>query len=174
MPIFAKDIFNGDAKTFSWFESAAGVGSVISAVYLANLKTSKNLVKIIIAAGLVFGVSVLMVAYAGRLPFALIFMSFTGLGMMAQTSAINTYIQTHAIPAMRARAISYYVMAYQGMIPVGSLMVGWLANELGPRMAVGIEGAIGLLATGVFILYKKRQYTETLMMRKAAFTSRVN
>lgn len=157
MPIFAKDIFNGDAKTFSWFESAAGVGSVISAVYLANLKTGKNLVKIIITASLIFGSAVLMVAYAGKLPFALIFMGFTGLGMMAQTSAINTYIQTHAIPAMRARAISYYVMAYQGMIPVGSLLVGWLANELGPRQAVFIEGAIGLLATGVFVLYKRRQ-----------------
>jgi MFS family permease len=174
MPIFAKDIFNGDAKTFSWFESAAGVGSVISAVYLANLKTDKNLVKIIIAASLVFGLSVLLVAYAGKLPFALIFMSFTGLGMMAQTSAINTYIQTHAIPAMRARAISYYVMAYQGMIPVGSLLVGWLANELGPRQAVFIEGMIGLLATGVFVLYKRRQGVETVMMRKTALSNRIN
>jgi len=167
MPIFAKDIFNGDAKTFSWFESAAGIGSVISAVYLANLKTDKNLVRIIIVAGLIFGSSVLMVAYAGKLPFALIFMSFTGLGMMAQTSAINTYIQTHAIPAMRARAISYYVMAYQGMIPVGSLLVGWLANELGPRQAVFIEGAIGLLATGVFVLYKRRQEAEDNIGGKA-------
>lgn len=167
MPIFAKDIFNGDAKTFSWFESAAGVGSVISAVYLANLKTGKNLVNIIITASLIFGSAVLMVAYAGKLPFALIFMGFTGLGMMAQTSAINTYIQTHAIPAMRARAISYYVMAYQGMIPVGSLLVGWLANELGPRQAVFIEGAIGLLATGVFVLYKRRQGVEDNIGGKA-------
>jgi MFS family permease len=160
MPIFAKDIFNGDAKTFSWFESAAGLGSVISAVYLANLKTDKNLVKIMTIASLIFGLSVLMVAYAGKLPFALIFMTFTGVGMMAQTSAINTYIQTHAIPTMRARAISYYVMAYQGMIPIGSLLVGWLASELGPRHAVCIEGLIGILAAGVFVLYKRRQATE--------------
>lgn len=157
MPIFAKDLFNGDAKTFSWFESAAGLGSVISAVYLANLKSNKNLVKIMSIASLIFGISVLMVAYAGKLPFALIFMIFTGVGMMAQTSAINTYIQTHAIPAMRARAISYYVMAYQGMIPVGSLMAGWLANEVGPRRAVCIEGIIGVLATALFVLYKRRQ-----------------
>lgn len=157
MPIFAKDIFNGDAKTFSWFESAAGLGSVISAVYLANLKTNKNLIKIMITASLVFGLSVLMVAYAGKLSFALIFMVLTGVGMMAQTSAINTYIQTHAIPAMRARAISYYVMAYQGMIPIGSLLVGWLASGMGPRRAVCIEGIIGVLAAALFVLYKRRQ-----------------
>jgi MFS family permease len=156
MPVFAKDIFNGDAKTFSWFESAAGLGSVISAVYLANLKDNKQLVNIIATASLIFGLSVLLIANAGKLPIALIFMVFTGIGMMAQTSAINTYIQSHAIPVMRARAISYYVMAYQGMIPVGSLMIGWLANEVGPRKAVFIEGIIGLMATIIFALYKKR------------------
>jgi hypothetical protein len=38
--------------------------------------------------------------------------------------------------------------------------VGWLANVLGPRRAVCIEGLIGILAAGVFVLYKKRQAME--------------
>ena len=42
MPVFAKDIFHGDAQTFSWFESAAGIGSILSAIYLANLKSIAN------------------------------------------------------------------------------------------------------------------------------------
>lgn len=158
MPIFAKDLFSGDAKTFSWFESAAGLGSVVSAVYLATLKTDKYIIKILTAASFIFGVSVLLLGYAAKLPIALIFMTMTGVGMMAQTSTINTYIQTHAVPAMRARAISYYVMAYQGMIPIGSLLIGWLANSLGPRGAVCVEGVIGILSTGLFILYKRRQH----------------
>ncbi|HWJ25004.1 MAG TPA: MFS transporter, partial [Flavisolibacter sp.] len=32
IPMFAKDIFNGNAETFSWFESAAGIGAIISAI----------------------------------------------------------------------------------------------------------------------------------------------
>ena len=75
---------------------------------------------------------------------------------MAQTSAINTYIQTHSSPAMRGRAISYYVMAYQGMIPIGSLLIGWTAQGFGPRMAVCIAGFIGLLGTGLFIAYRNK------------------
>ncbi|MDH7460439.1 MFS transporter [Chitinophagaceae bacterium 26-R-25] len=156
MPIFAKDLFSGTAKTFSWFESAAGAGSVISAVYLANLKKGKNLIKIMIAAGIVFGASVMFLAYSKHLPVALVFMTLTGVGMMAQTSVINTYIQTHAVPAMRARAISYYVMAYQGMIPVGSLLAGLLAGAIGPRRTVFIEGAIGLIATIVYVVYRNK------------------
>ena len=157
MPIFAKDIFNGDAKTFSWFESAVGLGAIISAVYLANLKNSDILIKLIIIAGGIFGTSLILMAYAPQLPIALFFMVLSGVGMMGQTSAINTYIQTHSIPEMRGRAISYFVMAYQGMIPVGSLLVGWLSHLVGPRPAVLIEGVIGLTATAGFVYYRSRQ-----------------
>jgi MFS family permease len=156
MPVFAKDLFNGNAKTFSWFESTAGLGSVISAVYLANLKHNKGLIKIIIVASLLFGTSVLFLAYARALPIALFFMTITGIGMMAQTSAINTFIQTNAAPNMRSRAISYYVMAYQGIIPIGSLMIGLLASSLGPRMAMSIEGIVGIVAALLFVLYRYR------------------
>ena len=156
MPIFAKDIFNGTAKTFSWFESAAGLGSVASAMYMANLKSSKFLIKITMVASIIFGFSLIFLSVSGSLPIALFFMTITGVGMMAQTSSINTYIQTHAIPEMRGRAISYFVMAYQGMIPIGSLLIGWTANAFGPRMAVTIAGGIGLLATAGFMFYKHK------------------
>lgn len=157
MPIFAKDLFHGDAKTFSWFESAAGLGSIVSAIYLANLKNSHTLMKLIMIAGGILGFSLLLLSYAPQLPIALLFMTLAGVGMMGQSSAINTYIQTHAIPEMRGRAISYYIMAYQGMIPLGSLLIGWLANLMGPRPAVLIEGFIGLTATGMFLYYKTKQ-----------------
>lgn len=160
MPIFAKDIFNGDARTFSWFESAAGLGSIASAIYLANLKNSNTLMKLITIAGGIFGASLLLLAYAPQLPIALIFMTFTGVGMMAQTSAINTYIQTHSVPEMRGRAISYYVMAYQGIIPVGSLLIGWAAHAIGPRPAIFIEGLIAITATAVFVYYRIKQNQE--------------
>src|SRR5690606_8734396 len=140
MPIFAKDIFNGSAKTFSWFESAAGLGSVASAMYMANLKSSRFLVKITMVAGAIFGASLIFLSLSDTLAVALFFMTFTGLGMMAHTSSINTYIQTHSIPEMRGRAISYFVMAYQVMIPIGSLLICWTANAFGPRLAVTIAG----------------------------------
>jgi MFS family permease len=156
MPIFAKDIFKGTATTFSLFESAAGLGSVISAMYLANLKSAKPLVKITMVASAIFGISLIFLSTAGSLPLALIFMTIAGIGMMAQTSSINTYIQTHAVPEMRGRAISYFVMAYQGMIPIGSLLIGWTANAFGTRLAVTIAGVVGLLAALGFVFYKHK------------------
>ncbi|RBL88071.1 MFS transporter [Chitinophaga flava] len=156
MPIFAKDIFNGNAKTFSWFESAAGLGSILSAIYMAQLKGGKDMVRIMITSSLIFGLSLILLSYSGWLPLALLFMMISGVGMMAQTSAINIYMQTHAIPEMRARAISYFIMAYQGMIPIGSLLTGLLAHWIGPRLTVCIAGLTGIAATVIFVNHRRK------------------
>lgn len=157
MPIFAKDLFNGTAGTFSWFESMAGLGSIISAIYLANLKPGKNMIRIMSTASVVSGASLLFLSCSRSLPPALFFMGLSGVGLMAHSSAINTYIQTHAAPAMRARAISYYVMAYQGLMPVGSLLAGYMSQQSGPRTTVFAEGAIGIAAVAAFKWYRSRQ-----------------
>jgi len=83
-------------------------------------------------------------------------MVISGVGMMAQTSSINTYIQTHAAPAMRSRTISYYVMAYMGITPIGSLLIGFLAEHLKTREVVALEGILGLIIVAAYVVYQKQ------------------
>ncbi len=163
MPIFAKDIFSGTASTFSLFESAIGLGAVISAVYLANLKKYDHIIKIIIIAGFMLGSSVMLLAGSNLIAVSVILLVVAGIGMMAQTSAINTYIQTHAHPSMRSRSISYFIMGYQGLIPVGSLLAGVVAESIGVRLTVVFQGAIGIVAILVFYLYWKRMKTNSII-----------
>lgn len=162
MPVFAKDIFNGNAETFSWFESAAGIGSVLSAIYLANLKSAENMSKLLIAASLLLGLSVIILAVSSSLTIALICMTLSGIGMMGQTSSINIYIQTHSSVNMRSRSISYFMMAYQGMIPVGSLIIGCVSHSLGVRTTIAIQGIICILSVIVYMYYKKNKSSEDL------------
>jgi MFS family permease len=160
MPVFAKDIFSGNAQTFSWFESAAGIGSIVSAIYLANLKKADNMNKIMIAASLLLGFSIIILAYSNSLTVALICMALSGIGMMAQTSSINIYVQTQSIVKMRSRSISYYLMAYQGMIPVGSLIIGYVSHIIGTRETVAIQGIICIVSVLVYVYYKNSSSQE--------------
>jgi len=162
MPVFAKDIFSGNAETFSWFESAAGIGSVLSAIYLANLKSAENMNKLMISASLLLGFSVIILALSSSITIALICMTLSGIGMMGQTSSINIYIQTHSTVNMRSRSISYYMMAYQGMIPVGSLIIGYVSHSLGVRTTVAIQGVICIISVIVYLYYKKHKASEDL------------
>jgi len=158
MPIYARDIFNGNAQTFSIIESAIGVGALVSAVYMANLRNTSNLLNIVLISSILLGGSVLVMAFSKYFSGLLLFLVVSGLGMMAQTSAINTYIQTHADPTMRGRAIGYFLMAYQGMIPVGSLLVGFFAEAMGTREAVALCGSVGLLSAFAFWYYGSKHF----------------
>jgi len=157
LPVFAKDIFSGDATTFSWFESAAGLGALIGAIYMARLTSKTNLNQVTIVSGFILSFSVLALAFSPSLLMALIFTAFAGTGLMIQNSSINTYIQTHSHPGMRGRTISYYIMANQGVLPLGSLLIGFLAHRWGTQTVVFIEGLAGLAITIALLLYKKNQ-----------------
>lgn len=159
MPVFAKDIFNGNAQTFSWFESAAGIGSIISAIYLANLKSVENINKVMIGASILLGISILILALSSNLMLTLLCMVLSGIGMMGQTSSINIYIQTKSTAQMRSRSISYYMMAYQGMIPVGSLIIGYVSHFIGTRNTVAIQGIICLLSVAFYLYYENQKKT---------------
>jgi len=155
LPVFAKDIFSGDATTFSWFESAAGFGALIGAVYMAMLRPGKDLNTLTIVSGAIFAVALIALSVSPTLFLALVATALSGVGLMVQNSAINTYIQMHASSAMRARTLSYYIMAYQGILPIGSLLIGFLSHYLGVNVVVFVEGIAGLLIVIAFMVYQK-------------------
>ncbi len=156
LPAVAKDLFNGDERTFSWFESAAGLGAMIGAINMARLKSGENLRYRVMFSALIMGISLLLLAYAHYLLSALLFTVAVSFAMMMQNSSINTYIQTHAMPAYRARIMSYYVMAFQGIFPIGSLIIGAVAEGIGIKHTLYVMGAIGVLIALGFYTYLRQ------------------
>jgi MFS family permease len=84
--------------------------------------------------------------------------------MLAQIAATNTYVQTNVEEHMRGRVISYYVMAFQGMQPIGSLLVGWSAHAGSAQATVFLEGLAGLMTALLFIpaLRRVRKKAESM------------
>lgn len=153
LPAVARDLFNGDERTFSWFESAAGLGAMIGAIRMASLKSGENLRYRVMFSALMMGISLLLLAYAQYLPSAIFFTVAVSFGMMMQNSSINTYIQTHSMSAYRARIMSYYVMAFQGIFPIGSLLTGAIAEAVGLKNALYIMGGIAVVISISFYIY---------------------
>ncbi len=49
-----------------------------------------------------------------------------------------------------------YALAFAGMTPLGSLLIGTLAQHLGVRAACLIGGGLGLLAVGGLVVHGRR------------------
>ncbi|WP_326980991.1 MFS transporter [Chryseobacterium sp. MYb264] len=163
LPVIAKEVFSGTSKTFTVFESAVGVGSLVSAVYMTRLKQMGKLYRIIVISSMIMSAGLFTVSLSRNINFAVLGLALSGLGMISQSAAINTYVQLNAQPGMRARVISYYIMAFIGMTPIGSLLIGFLAEYISTRNVLLIEGGMGILATIVFIMYTKRSRKPSIL-----------
>ncbi|HUX84411.1 MAG TPA: MFS transporter [Chitinophagaceae bacterium] len=169
LPIFARDIYHGDATTFGWLNSMAGLGALAGAFYLASRKTSKYLHQVIAITSLAFAAGLLCFGWSSRLGFALGFIPLCGFGMMSQIAASNTLIQTSVPDYLRGRMLSFYIMAFQGMMPVGSYLVGILAHRIGAPATLRWEGGSCLAISLIYIYYLRRQRLErTASMEKVA------
>ncbi|MGI4741144.1 MAG: MFS transporter [Janthinobacterium lividum] len=144
MPVYAKDIFHGTATTFGLIDSSIGLGAFIGALYLASRPPGANLHRILATNTLIFGVGLILFSHTTWYPLALAFIAVGAFGMMSQITISNTLLQTTADPAMRGRVISFYVLAYTGMVPLGSLLVGVVAQHIGVQNTVLVQGVLAL------------------------------
>jgi MFS family permease len=164
-PVYAQTIFKGNVTTFSWLNSISGLGALIGAIYMANLKSGTNLLKLIAFSSLLLVVSLIIFSYMHSLYIALFFIMIGETGMLAQIAATNTFVQTNVDERMRGRVLSYYVMAFLGMQPIGSLIIGLVAHIIGAQLTVLLEGVAGAIAVLLFIPTLKR--ARILAERKA-------
>ncbi len=63
MPVFAKDVFGGDAHTLGTLLSAAGSGALLAALYLASRHTTRGLERVILVAGTTASLAMLLFAH---------------------------------------------------------------------------------------------------------------
>ena len=124
LPVFAKIVFKGDAATFGYINSFIGAGAVSGSIFLATLKPNADLKFLLFISTIVFGVSLILFSHTENFPLAMIFAAATGFGMMNQTTVCMTIVQVESDRYMRGRVMSYVAMAYFGMLPLGSLLVG--------------------------------------------------
>ena len=159
LPVYAKEIFKGNATIFGYLNSFIGLGAIGGTFFLASLKPGANFKKILFINTLLFGIGLILFSHIGSLPFALLFAVLIGFGMMSQTTISNTLIQTSAAPEMRGRVISYFAMAFFGLQPLGGLLVGAVSHYIGTPNTILAEGLAAILISLLFswLLAKVKQ-----------------
>jgi MFS family permease len=151
MPVFAKEILHGGSHTYGFLMGAAGFGALLGALFLASRKSVLKLGRIVPASAILFGAGLLGLSFSRIFPISLVLMIFIGLGMMMQTAASNTIIQTITDDDKRGRVMSFYTMAIMGTAPFGSLMAGGLAKVIGTPGTIFIGGSASIVGALFFL-----------------------
>ncbi|MCX6013899.1 MAG: MFS transporter [Chloroflexi bacterium] len=151
MPTFAVSIFHGDSRTQGILTAMVGAGAILGALIIASLGHRQASGKLLIAGAAGFGIFLIVFSRSPFLWMAVLFTFLIGLSNSAYTSQDQTIIQTLAPSELRGRILGIYNLNI-GLMPIGSLLAGVMAQYLGPRSAVTIMGSGCLLiAIGVAI-----------------------
>lgn len=151
LPLFARFTFDGDATTFGLLTSAMGLGAVVGGLITAS--RGRSGLDAVARTGMVFGALILLAALSPTLPLAVLALVAVGAASITFIARTNTTMQLGADPTMRGRVMALWTVAFIGSTPIGGPLVGFVAEELGPRFALGIGGvaAIGASAYGWFM-----------------------
>jgi MFS family permease len=150
MPVFARDILHGGAHSFGFLMGATGVGALGGAIFLASRKSVLGLGRIIVISTSIFGTGLIGFSLSRLFFLSLFLMVLTGFGMMVQMASGNTVLQTIVDEDKRGRVMSFYTMAFMGMVPFGGLFAGSLASQIGAPVTVMMGGFVCLLGAILF------------------------
>ena len=151
LPVFARETFGGDARTFGLMGTAIGVGMFAGA--LANAAFGHPARKVLLGAGFALGALSLAAASAPSLWLALAAFVPLGAASMAFISTMNASLQLSSSDTMRGRVMALYFVLFLGSTPIGAPIVGWIAETFSPRAALG-AGGIVTIAACVFGLFR--------------------
>jgi MFS family permease len=168
MPIFAGKILHGGPHTLGFLMAASGCGALAGTIYLASRKSVLGLGRIIVISSSLFGIGLITFSLSRVLWLSFLLMSLTGFGMMVQMASTNTVLQTIVEEDKRGRVMSFYAMAFMGMVPFGSLLAGSLANKIGAPDTVMMGGIACILGSVLFAkkLPSLRKITRPIYVEK--------
>jgi len=153
MPLFAREIFGGDARTFGLLIGCAGAGSLVASVFLASRKDTEGLSRYVGRAAPMVGAALACFALTPSPVVAYPILMVLGFSVIVTIAGSNTLIQTRVENAFRGRVMAIFSMAFLGIAPLGSLMIGSITHHIGIRPTLV---GCGLLTLAAGLLYRRR------------------
>jgi predicted MFS family arabinose efflux permease len=149
MPAWAVQVLGGDAATNGFLQSARGVGAIIGALMVAMMSVYGVQGKLITLGSFAMPIFLLVFSAVRWLPFSLLALVGTGWGFLAMANASNALLQNQVPDELRGRVMSIYMLSFFGLMPIGSLLAGGVAEWIGEPLTVAIGAAILLVFAGL-------------------------
>lgn len=145
MPVFAKEVFAGDARTLGWLLGLGGAGALSASLFLA-VRPRVEQVAAALPAGCLLAAGGMLgfvgAARVGDFWLALPAVWMIGAGIGASNVAGNTRLQYAAPDKLRGRVIAIFSSSRFGSDALGGLLAGSLAAHFGVLAVVFGQGVL--------------------------------
>lgn len=152
LPVYAGSILNAGAAGYGGLMSAGGLGSLAAALYMTRKQSRRRLRRNLFIGLSAFGLALVAFSQSRIFGLSVAINVVAGFGMILYAASTNTLIQLTVKEEFRGRVMSLYTLMFIGTAPVGSFLLGTIAEHLGTPTATLASGtACAAGATWVFM-----------------------
>lgn len=156
MPAWSVKVLHGGADTYGLLLSLRGIGAVISALTLASFGRLIDRGRYLFMELILLPVTVLGFVLSGQLWLSGIVLVLIGFASQSVMNTANTLIQSVLTDEVRGRVMALSGMIVFGLAPVGALLVGLLAAQMGERTALLVMNINAFVVFGLIMLSMPR------------------
>ncbi len=153
IPPLAADVLHVGASGYGFLMAASGLGSLTAALFIAFGGTRATRM---LTGAIVLGVAEILIGGISNYDVDLVLMFVAGAGAISMMATANTVIQLEVPDELRGRVMSVYLTVFAGTNPIGGVAFGAIAANAGAPAAIGIGGAISVVAALVGVVWYRR------------------
>ncbi|NPV59879.1 MAG: MFS transporter [Actinobacteria bacterium] len=129
LPGMARDVLEKGAGGYGLLLGFVGLGAAVSAPFVTWMNRRYRESEIIKITALVSGIALAGFSLSRLFWLSLVLSFVLGAAFLMLSAAVNTVLQARVERNMRGRIMSLYIFVFQGMMPVGGMLMGFLADR---------------------------------------------
>jgi MFS family permease len=145
LPLLAERNLAGDAGTFTLLYASMSLGSVVGA--LAVARRTRIDMPFLVVGGAGMAVTTMALTFAPTTLLALLAALPVGFTSFLVIAGSNAMAQVDADPLMKGRVLALFSTVFLGSTPIGGPIIGWISQELSPRVGLAVGGVATALVT---------------------------
>lgn len=150
LPLLVRHRLNGTEVQYGMVLGAFGIGSIVTALWIAQVRRRWGSEAVVAVATLTFALAMLPVAFTGSLALTLVCLLLAGGGWVATLTSLNVAMQLRSPEAILGRCLAIYQAVTFGGMALGAYALGLLADLT--SMTTAIAASCALLAGSVPVL----------------------
>jgi predicted MFS family arabinose efflux permease len=159
MPLFARDVLSIGAPGLGLLNASIGLGAFAAAITFA-LRPAEGGNGRLLVVGLVWMAFTLAVFALSRLlAISLIGLVALGASQVAYYTTTNVMVLLLSPARYRGRILSVQTLSALGLMPIGSLAMGALADRIGPHVTLLAGSGLTVVALGLIVIWCPQLWT---------------